>query len=490
MSKVFLFGIDSFDRLLLDKFKSDLPNFSKLLINTPDIRMSSVLPPDSASAWSSIYTGSNPAEHGVVYFVDPLDKVNSTVNEIVDSTSIKGNTFWDIASEKNKRVCILFPHVCYPGWEVNGIMVVRNEVNYEIKCYPKNVIGPFSESDLMVLQGLPTNNEKRLGYIEMGKRLMDNELKLSEELYKKESWDIFFTYSSVMDYISHNFWNYFDENDPSYPGDTNPFKNTIKDFYIYYDNILGKYLQIIDSKTCLFVFSDHGHGLRPPKIFDLNKYLESMGLYYPKSTRPDGPLNSLSIKRFLNYSKNYVNTNPWTWNLAMKGLNLFPKLRKAFTSPPSVDWSKTIAYSSDQSGIKAYTYGGIIINKNNLGDMNYEQLRTDIIQRLQDVEVNSQKLFKYVCKREIVYTGRFIEKYPDIVFELIDGYGIGQTNEPSLFGSCSTHNIQPGSHRRDSPVFLTLNCDLNYIDNCLSLMDISELILETILSPNGTRNEV
>ncbi len=477
MSKVFLFGIDSLDLILLNKFKNELPNFSKLMDNGPKISMTSVEPPDSASAWPSIFTGLNPAEHGMVYFVDPLDKVSSTVNEIVDSAPIKGKAFWDIAGQNGKRVCILFPHVCYPGWEVNGIMVVRDEVDNQIKSYPENIASGVNVSDLMVLQGLPTNNKKRLEYIEKGKKLILNEMEFSIQLYKKEEWDLFFTYSSVMDYISHNFWNYMDDKDPSYSGDNNPFKDTIKNFYLLYDQVLGEYLSLIDPDTIFFVFSDHGHGMRPPKVFDLNKYLTKMNLYFPKTK--DNRVNPIATSSgfLLNSMKDYVNENPWTWNFAMRGLNLFPNIRKKFTTPPSVDWSKTIAYSSDQSGIKAYNYGGVIINT--LEDEDYERTRNLIINKLKDIEVDSKKLFRFVCKREDIYSGPFISKYPDLVFELTDEYGIGQIQGSSLFGECSTHNIQPGSHKRYSTVFLTSNLN-HFGKQNLTLMDIRNIILNLL----------
>ena len=68
VNKVSVIGIDSMDSLLLLKYIDKLPNFKKLRENTPDIKMSSVFPPDSDTAWASIYTGLNPARHGVVNY--------------------------------------------------------------------------------------------------------------------------------------------------------------------------------------------------------------------------------------------------------------------------------------------------------------------------------------------------------------------------------------------------------------------------------------
>ena len=80
-----------------------------------------------------------------------------------------------------------------------------------------------------------------------------------------------FVYSSSLDVVKHFVWKYCDENDPSYPGD-NELKNTIKDFYIKYDHILGNYLKHLPHDASIIVLSDHGHGGRPLKLFNINEF--------------------------------------------------------------------------------------------------------------------------------------------------------------------------------------------------------------------------
>ena len=73
MAKLLIIGIDSMDRELVSKYLDSLPNFRKIIEESPKIRSASVFPPDSDTAWASIYTGLNPTKHGIVEFVDPLD---------------------------------------------------------------------------------------------------------------------------------------------------------------------------------------------------------------------------------------------------------------------------------------------------------------------------------------------------------------------------------------------------------------------------------
>ncbi len=139
MSKVLIIGIDALDSILLSRFESDLPYLRKLRQESPDIKLTSVQPPDSDTAWASIHTGLNPAKHGIVHFIDPLDKASSLLSEEPSNANLRGNTYWDYAGKCGKRVCILFPHLCYQAWEVNGVMVARPTIGDNIQVFPQSI---------------------------------------------------------------------------------------------------------------------------------------------------------------------------------------------------------------------------------------------------------------------------------------------------------------------------------------------------------------
>ena len=81
MKRVLMIGIDALDSNTLAKFEPELPNLSRLKKSSPALKLTSVYPPDSHTCWATIYTGLNPAKHGIVQFVDPLDKASSTASE-------------------------------------------------------------------------------------------------------------------------------------------------------------------------------------------------------------------------------------------------------------------------------------------------------------------------------------------------------------------------------------------------------------------------
>ena len=125
MKKVLIIGIDSLDPCLLNGFIDSLPNFKKLIEESPTIKIKSVFPPDTIPAWISIYTGLSPAEHGIIHTFDLFESDWQSISNL-NIDAFKGRTFWDIASKQGKKVCILFPQSAFPPWEVRGVMISRS----------------------------------------------------------------------------------------------------------------------------------------------------------------------------------------------------------------------------------------------------------------------------------------------------------------------------------------------------------------------------
>jgi predicted AlkP superfamily phosphohydrolase/phosphomutase len=480
MTKVLMLGIDALDSILLSKFERDLPNLRKLKEESPNIKSMSVQPPDSDTAWASIYTGLNPAKHGVVRFIDALDKASVHLSEEIDSSSLRGNTFWDFASKRGKKVCVILPHLGYPVWPVNGIMVGRASTKEDVQAYPESISDKYQLSHLNVIKGFPGRRKFFNEYIESHKKLISNEAEFGLKILKEYDWDLFFIYSSSLDMIQHNFWNYCDENDPTYPGD-NPYKDVIRDFYKVYDKITGKFISAVDTNTTIIVLSDHGHGMRPVKLFNINEVLRRKGFLVSKVKKLN-PTTYL-IEKMKGRILDFISMHG-LGNMAAKLLRRFPAGKKIYTSPLSIDWGNTLAYTSDLSGIKAYTYGGIIIEKENIMNRDYEELRTLIIKELSEFKDpnigEKKKIVKWVRRREELYSGEYISKYPDIVFDLIEGYGAGWAINDSIISTSHSHNLVPGSHKAYSPVFLISNLEKDCIKKNITLMDVAPTVLDIL----------
>lgn len=458
--RVLLIGLDSLDVEIVRRFLSDLPNMRELLSNGYMFDYHSVYPPDSLTCWASIYTGLNPAKHGILYFRDPLDKVSNIMYTDIDNSPIRGRTFWDRAGEEGKKVCILFPHVGYPAWPVNGVMISRTDEldvdKHPISIHPPDFADPTELAHLNGVKGLPSGRNYGT-YLNHWRELIECETQFAVEMMRKVRWDLFFVYSSGADWVQHNLWMFFDEHDPAYPG-PNEFSDAIPQIYRWYDSMIGRLVEQSDDETVIMVLSDHGHGRRPSFLVNINEYLCGIGLLRRKYDGTSVLNPYFTLERIKRKATQIINkySRSGLGNLSSKILKAFPVVKDLYTSSPSVDWKLTKAYASDLSGIKAYTYGGIIINRSALANGEYEPLRRRLIGEISQLRhpTSGERLLSWIGPREDYYDGQYLAKYPDIIFELITDFGVGWSLGESLVTPCYTHNIQPGSHKADSPLLI------------------------------------
>jgi len=474
--RVVIIGIDGMDKELIEKFKSELPVISKLKQLSPVKYSESVFPPDSETAWATIYTGLNPAKHGIILFLDALEKSIEHQTKDSDNASIRGKTFWDIAGAYGKKVCILLPHVGYPVWRVNGVMVGRSSVIDDVQTYPGNLDVNFDLSQLNTIKGFPGKGGiSHEEFIHKHEKLLEATLEFSKILFEREEWDIFFVYSSILDVVPHFFWKYHDENDPSYPGDSNPYKDVIKKLYKMHDSFVKEFYKGIDENTVLIVMSDHGHGRRPTQNVNINELLRQKNLLKGSEKRTHKKIEVIKKEIMKMVSKYHFE------NYASKILKKIPRTRKFFISSPSIDWDKTIAYASDLSGIKSYPYGGIKINRKLLTNKTeYEKIRNEIVDMLLNLEhpFTRENLVIWAKKREELYDGPYIDKYPDIVFELDEEFGIGNRINTPIIEESYIHAVVPGSHKRYNAVFYIVGDDTKINTDKITLLDIAPTILD------------
>ena len=102
--KLFILGLDgaTFDLIKPWAREGKLPNLARLLEEGSHAVLHSTMPPVSPPAWASFATGKNPGRHGILAFT----RVDPTTYEVAfeNSRSVRGKTFWRIASEAGKRV--------------------------------------------------------------------------------------------------------------------------------------------------------------------------------------------------------------------------------------------------------------------------------------------------------------------------------------------------------------------------------------------------
>lgn len=476
MSRLLMIGIDALDSRTLSHLMDRLPNFRKLTNSGSKIEFDGVFPPDSPTSWASIFTGLNPANHGIVLFSDPLGRVSTMISKDVDDSTIRGRTFWDMAGRLGKKVCIL-PHLLgYPPWNVNGIMVGRSGVDAQVKACPDALSQTYDLSKFAwKLDLFPGRNRDR--YLEEAKLQLRNETGVGLELLRREDWDLFFVSFGELDPIQYSLWHYYDRGDPAYPGRTR-WENAIPEAYEMFDEVLGMFLRAAGSRTATIVVSDHGIGTRPVRLVNINELLRRESLLSMK-TNSEVPSRTTSMKKMIVQTIDKLELS----NIAASVLKAFPGGKDWFLASPDINWSTSRAHLTDQSGIKNYPYGGLMINKEGLDDVTRNAIIhkiMNLLATLQDPATN-REIVKWVLRREDLYQGEYLDRYPDIIFELREDFGAGASTLGSLYGESVSHRIAPGCHKQhNATILISPSSDLTLARSKMNLMDIAPTVLDLL----------
>lgn len=472
MNEVLMIGIDGLDPILLSKFADQLPNFRNLREEGTCLECQSVFPYDSIPIWSSIYTGLTPASHGILKSHDYLKNEDISI----DVKSLSGRTFWDYASKSGKKVCVINPFLAYPPWEVNGLMVsgpVRKIG--EPHAIPKDILDKYEIPHLGGIHERYPLKSELTKYYEYVKKITLDEAKFSLRLLKDYEWNLAFSCFITLDGIEHFFWRYYDESDPTCPRN-NSFKNSVKDFYILFDKIIGDFSAL--NPDVLIIFSDHGHGIRSTKLVNINEILRQKGFLMPKAKKTRAPSQILELIKFKLLDIIYQYDLD---DLALELSRFAPKISKNIqNSEFSIDFEQSLAYTSNLVGMNPC--GGISIVDGNTKELNYENLRSTIIteiSRLIDSRTN-ESIVDWICRREDLYSGENISVYPDIIFELKANYGVNWSIYTPLISNCYAHKIISGGHKKNATFIITGIDKSKLTRDSMTSIDIAPTIIDIL----------
>ena len=474
MSKIVVIGIDGLDPFLLSKWRGILPNFRNLYNDISEITIESTFPPDSICAWTSIFTGENPAEHGLLESIDYLSGKLSDNNK--DRTEhFKGRTFWDIAGNKGKSVCVINPFIAYPAWKVNGIMVSGPVFEGgKISAYPDNILAEYNFPTIGGIVDFPEKKDLKT-FIQRTKDVTEQLAETSLKIYKNYRPDLLFLTFLTLDRIKHFLWRFTDEEDIYYPGE-NPSKEVIKDFYLVFDRIIGSFRNLMDKDTSLLIISDHGHRRRCSKCLNLNEVLRTKGFLVISGSGAKRTTKKLleKTKGFTIAAMSEYGLQDWIYKIA----KFIPNRKSLKKSTYLIDMDNSPATLSNLCGTNPY--GGIDIKAKTAEE--YEKLRDNVIKELMNLnETFGKNIIKWAAKREQIYRGKYEKKLPDILFELDEEYGIGMDLYTKPITPNYTHKKISGGHKRKA-VLLTYGNDVNIknIERPVSIIGIKNYILEIL----------
>jgi len=425
MSRVLAIGIDggTFDVIRPWSEAGDLPTLARLMQEGVHSPLESTLPPVTSPAWPTFATGVNPGKHGVFDFIRPM----GGQFELVNATSIRTPTIWQILSEAGRKVGAMNVPVTYPPKPVNGFIIggMLSPVSGAF-TYPADLLDRYAD------QLAPYRIAPRVQYKEGNEEdfaadlldLVDRRGTYALQLMADYPYDLLMFHFQATDNIQHAFWKYVDPEHPNYDADAAArFGPTVKQIYQRIDQALGQMLERIDDDTTVIVMSDHGFGSLH-HVVNLNLFLLDHGLLKLKRgawTRIKARLfragiTPASIWHLVERAglQNYV------WQVSKSTRN---KVVGKFLSFDDVDWSRTVAYSIGHVGqvyinLKGREPDGIVEP-----GAEYESVRQQVIDALRQLThpTTGQPMVDEIIPGDQVVHGPHADRSPDL-HVVLDGY--------------------------------------------------------------------
>lgn len=427
------------DGLDFEYIKKNLNSFNlfRQLYNEKKLcPLESVVPADSIPSWTTIYTGLNPAEHGVLESIDYLAFKNQKHG---DYSVIQGNTFFDVLSRQGKKVFVFNPFMAYPAWDVNGLMICGPVFEGgEVSSNHPEQVDFKNLPDIGGMVEQPTNKQM-VDFYNNTMELSQKQFDAFHEYFKKDVYDFAFCGITTPDRMQHFLWRYNDSGDRTHPKN-NPLMGSILKMYQLMEENVQKIMDDYGDEYNVVVISDHGHGRRCEKTFYINQWLISQGIIKDKSKK----------KRSVEYAKNTVFKIMATMKCVRSGTQFFKQFKFAH-KVKNADY----VFSSDKGKVYApkfdgtNPFGGIMVNREKFeSDEAYESMRQRIIDGLLEVKDHGKPIMIWVKRREEIYAGEKVENYPDIVYRMLPEYGVDRgLYGKRLFGINAMHEIVSGGHQ-------------------------------------------
>jgi predicted AlkP superfamily phosphohydrolase/phosphomutase len=276
--RVVLIGIDAATwtviRPLMDK--GGLPNLKGLVDRGWSGVLMSMDPAISPIVWTSIASGRQPSDHGILGF---LAKTADGRDVPVTSNLRRVETLWTIATRSGRSVNVVGWYVTWPTERINGIMVAdrvgpQREDGHLVggtDSFTAEHPGVYPASFNDTAMSLIVHADDFLSPTERAFHerypvypVDATRTAIAEEVLQKHPADLTMIYLWGVDPMQHYFWKYHDPSSwigpPMQEGEAALNGDLVADYYRDTDVFIGRILSHLRPTDTVMVVSDHGAG--------------------------------------------------------------------------------------------------------------------------------------------------------------------------------------------------------------------------------------
>ncbi|MCU4742742.1 alkaline phosphatase family protein [Halobacteria archaeon AArc-m2/3/4] len=398
--------------------RDQIPTLQRLLETGATGPLESQIPPWTASAWPSIYTGKNPGKHGVFDFLsfDGYDW------DVVNATHVRERAVWELLSDHGISSVVVNVPVTHPVREFDGALIPGMTAPEDPDCHPDGVLEEVKEA-CGGYQIYPQSGPEPDRSIEGYEQTIEYRGEAFRYLLEEFQPEFGFLQFQQTDSVFHE-----------RPGD----RRAIEAVYRAVDRQLERTLEEFDPENVLIV-SDHGMGEVEGHEFRANEFLREQG--YTTATSggegmPDwsrawendllegedaSEHDASALEQVMEVAAKFgITTQRVANTLDYVGLKE-PIGRRVpndmiRAASEQVDFPESAAYVRSKSEL------GVRINlegrepDGQVPQSEYEDVRATIIDELSAVETpDGEPMFEAVEPRETYFEGPEIERGPDIL---------------------------------------------------------------------------
>lgn len=214
--KTVILGLDGLSYPLLEYFteRGVMPHLKKLLEKSVYGPMTSTWPEISPVAWTTFFTGRNPAEHGIFGFTEfEPQSYNLRFNS---SGRVQVPALWDWLGLKGRNSIVLNVPMTYPAVALSGAMISGFVApGMDRAGFPSWVVEYMKKSGYKLEADFEMVHLSRESFLADIFETLSKRDKLLDIFWPRE-WDLFFLVITSTDRMNHFFLSEFEENGPIY----------------------------------------------------------------------------------------------------------------------------------------------------------------------------------------------------------------------------------------------------------------------------------
>jgi predicted AlkP superfamily phosphohydrolase/phosphomutase len=412
-------GLDGATWKLLDRFIAEgvMPNLGRLREEGARGPLWSVVPPMTATAWTSFQTGKGPGKHGIYDWTEPV--AGSYLYKPIDSTRVQSRTLFELLSDRGARVATVNLPLTWPARAINGVAVgdmLTPGKDAPGFTFPEDFKAELDRivPDYVIDTHLCDREDDVRPFLDRLRAMIASKGALVRHLLQRERWDLFCCVWVEMDRMQHCLWHIFDERHPRFDARlAAEHREAVLDIYRLLDEQIGMMVSLAAPDTNVVFISDHGFGPCRYKVF-LNTWLAQEGFLVFKEGgkaargrlhKVRGVLDRAGVdtRRLIDFAKKVGGDAA----LKFGGDNL-----SRFAA--DIDWEKTQAYCHGTNAIRVNLKGreprGSV--EPSEADAVLERLRARLL-ALKDPE--GTRIVTGVKRREELYVGPELELAADLL---------------------------------------------------------------------------